>query len=453
MVNHAVAVRLPLMHALRAFDAAARERSLTRAAEALNVTHGAISHQIKSLEADLGVRLTQRAGRGIRLTVEGERFASRVRAAFGGSFAAAVHEITSRANPRLLRVSVVPSFAARWLLPRMGSFLAACPDVDLDVRSNMSNVDFDRDDADVAIRYGNGDWPRVTAEHLLDDRFFPCVQSAHPRRSQAAGAGRPRGLHAAPLGRRAVETVVRCRRTRLARAFARTDLQRLVADAAGRRGGSGRGARPRFAPGARHPQRGARAAFRRHGAGATQVLARLSAEDGGFAQARDVPEMAARRDCVGGTRRAASFAARREASKRRRRGRGTPALALPPLAPSPHDASRWQRRHESAASPVAWHGPFSFTLTFSILFPMNEVMGINITTGRVLGRRDFGCRSSWARPRTVSGACACAGVLRAHLAVAHAVAYTGRPARMTQHDDTHVSQPGIPAPVTDRPAS
>lgn len=160
------------MHALRAFDAAARERSLTRAAEALNVTHGAISHQIKSLEADLGVRLTQRAGRGIRLTDEGERFASRVRAAFG-ELSAAVHEITSRANPRLLRVSVVPSFAARWLLPRMGSFLAACPDVDLDVRSNMSNVDFDRDDADVAIRYGHGDWPRVAAEHLLDDRFFP----------------------------------------------------------------------------------------------------------------------------------------------------------------------------------------------------------------------------------------------------------------------------------------
>jgi len=167
-----MAVRLPPMHALRAFDAAARERSLTRAAEALNVTHGAISHQIKALEADLGVRLTQRAGRGIRLTIEGERFASRVRAAFG-ELAAAVHEITAGANPRLLRVSVVPSFAARWLLPRMGSFPAACPDVDLDVRSSMSNVDFDRDDADVAIRYGNGDWPRVTAEHLLDDRFFP----------------------------------------------------------------------------------------------------------------------------------------------------------------------------------------------------------------------------------------------------------------------------------------
>ena len=99
-------VRLPPMQALRAFEAAAREGSLTRAAEALNVTHGAISHQIKSLEADLGVRLTERAGRGIRLTDEGERFASRVRAAFA-ELTAAVNEITARVNPRLLRVSVV----------------------------------------------------------------------------------------------------------------------------------------------------------------------------------------------------------------------------------------------------------------------------------------------------------------------------------------------------------
>jgi LysR family glycine cleavage system transcriptional activator len=167
-----LAIRLPPMQALRAFEAAAREKSLTRAAQVLHVTHGAISHQIRALEADLGVRLTERAGRGIRLTDEGERFASRVRAAFA-ELTAAVHELTSRANPRLLRVSVVPSFAARWLLPRIGSFLAACPEVDLDVRSSMANVDFARDDADVAIRYGHGDWPAVAAEHLLDDRFFP----------------------------------------------------------------------------------------------------------------------------------------------------------------------------------------------------------------------------------------------------------------------------------------
>ena len=167
-----MAIRLPPMQALRAFEAAARERSLTKAAESLHVTHGAISHQIKSLESDLGVRLVERAGRGIRLTEEGERFAARVRTAFA-ELITAVQEIATRANPRLLRVSVVPSFAARWLLPRIGRFVAAHPDIDLDVSSNMANVDFQRDDADVAIRYGLGQWDGVRVEHLLDDSFFP----------------------------------------------------------------------------------------------------------------------------------------------------------------------------------------------------------------------------------------------------------------------------------------
>jgi LysR family glycine cleavage system transcriptional activator len=160
------------MQALRAFEAAARERSLSRAAESLHLTHGAISHQIKSLESDLGVRLVERAGRGIRLTDEGERFAARVRAAFA-ELITAVQEITTRKNPRLLRVSVIPSFAARWLLPRFGRFVAMHPDIDLEVGSNMANVDFQRDDADVAIRYGFGQWEGVRVEHLLDDSFFP----------------------------------------------------------------------------------------------------------------------------------------------------------------------------------------------------------------------------------------------------------------------------------------
>lgn len=165
-------LRLPPMQALRAFDATARAQSLTGAAQALNLTHGAISHQIKALESALGVRLVERAGRGIRLTDEGARFASRVRAAFA-ELAAAMNEVAARANPRQLRVSVVPSFAARWLLPRIGRFLARFPDVDLDVRASMAYVDFRHDDADVAIRYGLGDWPEVHVEPLLEDRFFP----------------------------------------------------------------------------------------------------------------------------------------------------------------------------------------------------------------------------------------------------------------------------------------
>jgi LysR family glycine cleavage system transcriptional activator len=180
-------MHIPPMQALRAFEAAARAQSLSRAAEALSVTHGAVSHQIKALEASLGVRLIERAGRGIRVTEEGARLASRLRVALA-EIADAVREASQRSNPRQLRVSVMPSFAARWLLPRLGSFLAQHRDIDLDVRSNMALVDFRRDDADVAIRYGLGKWPDVEAELLMGDTFFPVCSPrlaaklpAHPR--------------------------------------------------------------------------------------------------------------------------------------------------------------------------------------------------------------------------------------------------------------------------------
>ncbi|MBA3507263.1 MAG: transcriptional regulator GcvA [Betaproteobacteria bacterium] len=182
--------RLPPMQALRAFEATARTHSLTKAAEALHVTHGAISHQIKALEEDIGVRLVERAGRGIRLTDEGERFAARVRGALA-ELAEAVREVAERTNPRQLRVSVVPSFAARWLIPRIGRFFAAHPDIDLDVRANNAYVDFNRDDADVAIRYGLGSWPGVIAEHVLDEVHFPVCS---PRFAQGRLPERPEEL-------------------------------------------------------------------------------------------------------------------------------------------------------------------------------------------------------------------------------------------------------------------
>lgn len=167
------------MQALRAFEAAAREKSLTKAASTLHVTHGAISHQIKALEEDLGVRLFERAGRGIRLTDEGERFALRVRAAFG-ELAAGVQELAERSNPRRVRLSVTPSFAARWLLPRIGRFTAAHPDLDLDISANIAVVDLVRDDIDFAIRYGMGQWPGVAADFLTDDVFFPACSPRIP---------------------------------------------------------------------------------------------------------------------------------------------------------------------------------------------------------------------------------------------------------------------------------
>jgi LysR family transcriptional regulator, glycine cleavage system transcriptional activator len=171
---------MPPMQALRAFEAAARMQSLTKAAESLSLTHGAISHQIKALEASLGVQLTERAGRGIRVTEDGQRLATRLRAALA-EIADAVREAAERGNPRQLRVSVMPSFAARWLLPRLGSFLASHHDIDLDVRSSTALVDFRRDDTDVAIRHGFGSWPDVRAEFLLADSFFPVCSPRLPK--------------------------------------------------------------------------------------------------------------------------------------------------------------------------------------------------------------------------------------------------------------------------------
>lgn len=174
-----MALHMPPMQALRAFEAAARTGSLTKAADALSLTHGAISHQIKALEASLGVKLIERAGRGVRITEEGARLATRVRAALG-DIADALREASERNNPRSLRVSATPSFAARWLLPRLGRFIARNPGVDLDVRAAAALVDFQRDDVDVAIRWGYGDWPGVRAEEILRDVFFPVCSPRLP---------------------------------------------------------------------------------------------------------------------------------------------------------------------------------------------------------------------------------------------------------------------------------
>ena len=174
-----MALHMPPMQALRAFEAAARTGSLTKAASTLNLTHGAISHQIKALEATLGVRLIERAGRGIRVTDDGARLAARIRNALA-DIADALRETSERSNPRQLRVSVTASFAARWLLPRLGSFIRRHPDVDLDVRASNALVDFQRDDADVAIRYGHGGWPDVKSEELIRDVFFPVCSPRLP---------------------------------------------------------------------------------------------------------------------------------------------------------------------------------------------------------------------------------------------------------------------------------
>ncbi len=166
--------RLPPLNALRAFEAAARHLSFSRAAQELHVTHSAVSHQVKALEEFLGVKLFRRLTRAVRLTDAGQTYLPVLRDALDR-----IADVTERLRADVaagpLTVSVTPAFAIRWLVPRLGRFYQAHPDIDVRVSPSVALVDFARDDVDVAVRYGPGNWPGVRAEHLLKlDRFPVC---------------------------------------------------------------------------------------------------------------------------------------------------------------------------------------------------------------------------------------------------------------------------------------
>jgi LysR family glycine cleavage system transcriptional activator len=178
--------RLPPLNALRAFEAAARHLSFTRAADELHVTQTAISHQIKGLEERLGVRLFRRLPRGLLLTEEAQRFLPPVRDAFD-QIAAAAERLVAVGSSGTLTVSVLPSFASKWLVPRLGRFRAAHPDLDLRISATSQLVDFARDDVDVGIRMGRGVYPGLRVERLFGEALVPVcsprlLEGAHPLR-------------------------------------------------------------------------------------------------------------------------------------------------------------------------------------------------------------------------------------------------------------------------------
>ncbi|MDQ2701668.1 MAG: LysR substrate-binding domain-containing protein [Pseudomonadota bacterium] len=167
----------PPLHALLGFVAAARSGNLTRAAESQHLTVSALSHQIRALEERLGRRLFDRGPRGVRLTTDGERLLARV----GPHLDALAEELRPFAPRRgeRLTVSVLPSMASAWLVPRLGGFLAEHPRLELSLLSSERLVDFDRDPGvDAALRMGSGDWPGVQAEHLLDEILVPVASPA-----------------------------------------------------------------------------------------------------------------------------------------------------------------------------------------------------------------------------------------------------------------------------------
>lgn len=164
--------RLPSLNGLRAFEAAARHLSFTLAATELNVTQTAISHQIRRLEEELGIRLFIRQNRALALTPEARDYLPGVRAAFN-DLRLATDRLLRKDDDKVLTVSTLASLAAKWLLPRLTDFQEQHPGIDVRITTSTSLVDFQRDNVDAAIRYGRGQWPGLRADWLMADELFP----------------------------------------------------------------------------------------------------------------------------------------------------------------------------------------------------------------------------------------------------------------------------------------
>ncbi|MGD9614193.1 MAG: transcriptional regulator GcvA [Alphaproteobacteria bacterium] len=164
--------RLPPLGALRAFEAAARLNSFTKAAEELRVTPAAISHQIRALEADLGISLFHRRNRQIELTSSGRLLLPGLSEAFAGIHAA-VRRLRAHNETGALTITASPSFAAKWLVLRLHRFQEKWPEVDVRISTSNEIVDLMSGDFDLAIRYGTGRYPGLDVELLLKNEVFP----------------------------------------------------------------------------------------------------------------------------------------------------------------------------------------------------------------------------------------------------------------------------------------
>ena len=172
--------RLPNFSALRAFEAAARHENFSRAAEELHLTHGAISHQVRALEEELGRPLFVRNGRQVKITSDALKFAQFLGKAFADIGMAADAMRAASVNQRLT-ISSIPSFAARWLAPRLGRFIDLYPDIEVVLQSSGQLQDLARDGIDVGIRFGRGNYPGLVVQRLMGDVYYPVV-SPHYRR-------------------------------------------------------------------------------------------------------------------------------------------------------------------------------------------------------------------------------------------------------------------------------
>jgi LysR family transcriptional regulator, glycine cleavage system transcriptional activator len=187
--------RLPPLNALKAFEAAARHESFTRAAEELCVTQGAVSHQVKALEAELAIKLFNRERQRLIITEAGRDYLAVVRDALD-RIAIGTERLLERQNAGVLTVSTSPDFAAKWLVHRLGHFAEAHPSIDLRVSAAMHHVDFAREDVDMAVRHGDGNWPSLDAVQLSSEQLFAICS---PKLLSGRRLGKPADLLKFPL--------------------------------------------------------------------------------------------------------------------------------------------------------------------------------------------------------------------------------------------------------------
>lgn len=159
--------RLPPINAIRVFEAAARLESFTRAGDELGMTQAAVSYQIKLLEERLGFALFRREPRRVTLTPRGRRLSASATEAF--RVLEAAFGDAAKAAESVLTISTMPTFSANWLVPRLGAFQVAHPKLAVRVDTTHRLVDLTREDVDVGIRSGDGDWPGHEAKLLFDD--------------------------------------------------------------------------------------------------------------------------------------------------------------------------------------------------------------------------------------------------------------------------------------------
>jgi DNA-binding transcriptional LysR family regulator len=184
---------LPPLNALRAFEAAARHMSLTKAATELHVTQAAVSHQVKSLERHIGVALFRRLPRALLLTEAGQKLLPELREAFA-RIVRAVERLETTGRGGTLSISLLITFALTWLVPRLPRFQALHPEIEVRITTNQKLIDFTAEDVDLAVRYGRGPWPGLRQDKIFDETLTPLCGPA-----LAARLRKPEDLLQVPL--------------------------------------------------------------------------------------------------------------------------------------------------------------------------------------------------------------------------------------------------------------